>query len=284
MTGADLAAFAPELVAPLCVLVGGQEILTAPPNSQGFLLPLILRAAAPGLDPLGREAGELAAIFAAAAAARARYLGDPRTGAVPLDTLLDAPAARPLRGTGDTVAVVAVDGDGTAVSLIQSVFHAFGAGIADPETGVLFHNRGAYFSLDPRSPNVLAGGKRPAHTLMPAAVLEGGRLAVVLGTMGGSAQPQILAQVLMRLALGDDPEAAVRAPRWLLDGEELHVEARVPGAARHALERTGRPLRRLADFDGHAGHAQLVTIAPDGTLTAASDPRSEGAALVLGAS
>jgi gamma-glutamyltranspeptidase/glutathione hydrolase len=184
--------------------------------------------------------------------------------------------------------VVAVDGDGNAVSLIQSVFHAFGSGILDPATGVLLHNRGAYFSLDPESPNAIAGGKRPAHTLMPAAVLERGRLAAVLGTMGGSAQPQILSQVLLRLRLGDGAQAAVDAPRWILGGmeagsarEALHVEARVPAAAREALERTGRPIHALDDLDGGAGHVQLITVAADGTLAAASDPRSEGAGLVV---
>jgi gamma-glutamyltranspeptidase/glutathione hydrolase len=278
MTDADLAGFEPELVVPLRVPAAGREVLTAPPNSQGFLLPQILQAAGPGLDPLGPRAGELAGIFAAAATARDRYLCDPRSGDVPVGDVLDV---HPPAGRGDTVAVVAVDGAGNAVSLIQSVFGAFGAGIADASTGVLCHNRGAYFALDPRSPNVLAGGKRPAHTLMPAAVLEAGRPAIVLGTMGGSAQPQILAQVLMRLALGDDPQAALAAPRWVLDGADLLVEAGVPDAARRALAGTGRTIRALPDLDSTVGHTQLVAIDAGGTLTPASDPRSEGAALLV---
>jgi gamma-glutamyltranspeptidase/glutathione hydrolase len=262
ITEADLARFAPELAAPLRERAGDREIVTAPPNSQGFLLPRILRAAG-DIDPLGPRAADLAAIFAGAAATRARELGDPR------------------RGSGDTVAVVAVDGDGYAVSLIQSLFHAFGAGIADPATGIVLHNRGAGFSLDPASPNVIAGGKRPAHTLMPAAVLHDGRLAAVLGTMGGTAQPQILAQVLIHLARGAAPPAALDAPRWILAADGLHAERRVPEAARAALAGTGRPLHVLPDRDSEVGHAQLVTIAPDGALTAASDPRSEGGALVV---
>jgi gamma-glutamyltranspeptidase/glutathione hydrolase len=264
MTEEDLDAFSPEHAEPLRERIGDDEILTAPPNSQGFLLPRILRAAG-DRDPLGPDAGDLAAVFDDAAAARARALGDPR----------GAP-----RATGDTVAVVAVDSDGCAVSLIQSLFHAFGAGIADPATGIVLHNRGAYFSLDPASPNLLAGGKRPAHTLMPAAVMREGRLTTVLGTMGGSAQPQILAQVLLRLARGAPPQAALDAPRWILS-DALYVEAGVPAPARAALARTGRPLHLLPDRDSEVGHTQLVAVAPDGSLSAASDPRSEGGALVV---
>ena len=71
---------------------------------------------------------------------------------------------------GDTVAIVAADREGRAISLIQSLFHRFGAGILDPDTGIIAHNRGASFSLDPESPNHLAPGKRPAHTLTPGLV------------------------------------------------------------------------------------------------------------------
>jgi gamma-glutamyltranspeptidase len=249
----DLATYAPELAEPL----RDGEVLTAPPNSQGFLLPMILRAAG-GLDPLGADAGALAAIFRRAADARERLLGD-------------------------TVAVVAADGDGTTVSLLQSLFHSFGAGILDPRTGVAVHNRGAYFSLDPRSPNLIAPGKRPAHTLMPCTVLDRARPAVVAATMGGNAQPQILAHVLLQLRRGADPVAAVSAPRWVLGGtgvdgprEELMIEPGVPEAARRALAATGLP-RTAVDA---VGHAQLITIAMDGSVAAASDPRSEGGAIV----
>jgi gamma-glutamyltranspeptidase/glutathione hydrolase len=115
---------------------------------------------------------------------------------------------------------------------------------------------------------------------MPAALLHGGRLATVLGTMGGSAQPQILAQVLYRLSRGDAPQAALDAPRWIL-GDGIHAERRVPAHAREALERTGHQRHDLPDLDSEVGHTQLIAIAPDGSLTAASDPRSEGGALVV---
>src|SRR6185369_8138227 len=114
---------------------------------------------------------------------------------------------------GDTVGVAAADGDGYAVSLIQSVYHAFGSGLIDPATGILFHNRGTGFSLDDASPNVIAPRKRPAHTLMPVMTTHEGATRHVLATMGGQGQPQILAQVLLHAIDGASAEAAVSDPR-----------------------------------------------------------------------
>lgn len=106
--------------------------------------------------------------------------------------------------------------------------------------------------------------------------------------MGGSAQPQILAHVLLHRARGVTAQAALEAPRWIMgrsgaDGarEVLMIEGRVGGAARSSLAEVGLPVRALADYDKEASHAQLVTIDRDGRLEAASDPRSEGAARVL---
>ena len=302
LTEDDLAGFAVDRVEPLCRDIRGAQLLTAPPNSQGFLLPLIMRAIETiddHLDPLGPDAGLLARIFQRAVEDRGR-LGEPAAVEVPLDELLaterlrtaldarvQAPAAN-LTANGDTVAIVTADDEGNCVSLIQSLFHSFGAGLLDPETGIICHNRGAYFSLEVDSPNVIAPGKRPAHTLMPALVLEGGRPTVVLGTMGGSGQPQILAQILSRLHLGGDAQEAVDAPRWVYGGmevdsppDEVLFESRVPHVARQSLERTGFPCRELTAYDENVGHAQLIMLGTDGTLFAASDPRSEGAAIVV---
>ena len=140
------------------------------------------------------------------------------------------------KGTGDTIAVVAADAAGNAVVIIQSVFYEFGSGILDPTTGVILHNRGAYFSLDPASPNVIAGGKRPGHTLMPVLVRRDGRIVGVHGTMGGSAQAQIHAQLLLRTARGEAPADAVAAPRFVVGG------LGVGGPDRHGPGRG--PLRR----------------------------------------
>jgi oxamate amidohydrolase len=296
LSAEDFSAFAPELVAPLRTALCDGELLTAPPNSQGFLLPLILRAAElidQRLDPLSADAKRLAAIFRHAVQIRNRHLGDPAFAPVPITELLDraqvgSASVVPARsGSGDTVAVVAADDVGNTVSLIQSLFHSFGAGILDPRTGIICHNRGSYFSLDPASPNVIAPGKRPAHTLMPATLVREGRPAVVAGTMGGSGQPQILTHVLLQLRRGADAASAVGAPRWVYGGmevdsppDELLIESRVPDPAQRALRDAGFPSRLLGDYDENVGHAQVVTLGADGSIAAASDPRSEGAGLV----
>ena len=300
LTADDLASFEPEITTPLRAMRGGQEVLTAPPNSQGALLLLILGALDGGdavLDPLSAAAPRLAAAFNDVAEARDRFLADPRFSDAPDELLARVrdgrPAASPDASTttrrrpaqrGDTVAIVAADGEGRAVSLIQSLFYAFGAGILDPATGISAHNRGSFFSLDPSSPNVIAPGKRPAHTLMPTIVEEGGALRAVLGTMGGAGQPQILAHVLLHLRRGLSCESALAAPRWLLKPDErgaaalVAAEPAVPADAIAALSAAGWPTRTVSAARGEAGEAQLIVRQAGGSYEAASDPRSQGAA------
>jgi gamma-glutamyltranspeptidase/glutathione hydrolase len=287
----DLGHFEPELSEPLRRASGGQDVFTAPPNSQGAIFLAILAALdeSPTIDPLSSSAPSLARTFRAAAQNRDRYLADPRVSEVSLERLLDLGAGTGEPGTsvrahGDTVALVTADSEGRAVSLIQSLFYSFGAGILDPETGIIAHNRGSCFSLDPSSPNYLAGGKRPAHTLTPAMVTEDGRLQVVLGTMGGLAQPQILTHVLQQLRGGADCLGAVSAPRWLVGAidsdsqDQVIAEARVPSQALEALKADGWSPIRLGELDSETGEAQLITRDADGRYSAASDPRSEGLA------
>jgi gamma-glutamyltranspeptidase/glutathione hydrolase len=120
---------------------------------------------------------------------------------------------------------------------------------------------------------------------MPAMLLRDGRPSVVLGTMGGKGQPQILAHVLLHLARGAGAQEALDAPRWLVGGmgadaavDEVRMERDVPAAAQRALLDSGIPVRELPAHDQGTGHAQLVAIGPDRALEAASDPRSEGRA------
>ena len=283
-----------------------------PPSSQGFALLEILGAVERlGIDPdpLGPDAALLAEVFYAVSADRDRHNADPRFARIPVGTLLDdghlaalvdevrnvdhARVADQMRTAesstkldGDTIALVAADGEGRAVSLIQSLSDGFGSGILEPSTGVILHNRGSLFSLDPASPNVLAGGKRPAHTLMPVLIHRDGRLAAVAGSMGGGAQPQINFQNLVRVFdLGMSPGAALDAPRWLaggmgVDNPERFVEAesRVPRNVLRALEGAGYRLELLGERDEGAGHAHLITVAPDGAMEVATDPRADGGA------
>ena len=182
--------------------------------------------------------------------------------------------SRPEACGGDTVAIVALDDDGHAVSLIQSLFWSFGAGVLEPRTGILCHNRGAAFSLDRGVPNALRGGARPPHTLMPVLVLRGDAVVGAHGTRGGLAQPQIHLQVLLHLLRGASATDAVTAPRWIVDEHDrLCIERDASVAAHGAADLPAR-----ADA---TGHAQVVRRTSAGALEAGSDPRAQAAGTVV---
>ncbi len=306
----DLAAHQSEVSYPLVGGFRGSEVLTVPPNSQGILLLEMLGALEPlveRLDPAGEDAPLIAEVMRIVSLDRDRWLADPRVQSVPVDALLDPGRLRrvgeqavrriasgepPTENAealrSDTIALVAADAEGWRIVIIQSIFHSFGSGILDPETGILCHNRGAHFSLDPKAANVLAGGKRPVHTLMPVMVRRDGRVTHISGTMGGTAQPQIQAEILGRvLDLGMSPGDALHEPRWVVGGLELgappdtiNIESRlavlVPRFAAH-----GMPTHLLAAWDEEVGHAQLIVIGDDGELAAATDPRADGSVATL---
>jgi gamma-glutamyltranspeptidase len=307
LRGEDLAGFAPEVGPPWRTRFRGLDVAATPPNSAGALLLQALRAleASGAADPLGADAGLLAQLLRLGGEQRDARLADPRAlPADPADWLgperisalvagarqSAGGAARPrgtdlLAGRGDTVAVVTADGSGRTVSLVQSLFASFGAAVLEPSTGMLLHDRGAAFSLDPGHPNELAPGRRPAHTLMPVLLERDGRGAGALGTMGGRAHAQILAQVLLALTDGADPQDAVAAPRWVVGGlgpgepaDAVQVEAGVPELTRGALAQAGLHARELPARSEAVGHAQAIWIDGDGTLRAGSDPRADGAA------
>jgi gamma-glutamyltranspeptidase/glutathione hydrolase len=302
MTPGDLAAFEPEVGTPLSGPYHDLEVLVVPPNSQGFtLLQILAIVERSGIDPdpLGPDAGLLAAAFEAAAADRDRHNADPRFAPVPVEELLSeahvdalgrairrgAPGPLPRSGVGDTVALVAADGEGRMVSLVQSLWSSFGSGLLERSTGIVLHNRGADFSLDPASPNVLAGGKRPAHTLLPVLVRRDGRPVAASGSRGGGGQAQInYASVVRAFDLGMAAAEALDAPRYLVGGMDLHparyaeVEARVAAGLVDELRRAGYAITMLADRDDGVGHAHLILRTPDGSFDVATDPRADGAA------
>jgi len=300
LTVQDFAEFEPETVDPISVGFRGLTVLTSPPNTHGFLLLRALRAIEElGVaDPLGVGLGTLMRIFHQGNVLRASYLADPRHVGVDVAALVNdgldemaelgagqaGPAIVP---RGDTVGVAAADDDGYAVSLIQSVYHAFGSGLIDPDTGILFHNRGTNFSLDDASPNVIAPRKRPAHTLMPVMTMHERAPRHVLATMGGQGQPQILAQVLLGAMDGAGAEAAVAAPRAVVglqvDGgtaDSVTAEADLPTTARTSIRRSGLVPLDVAPHTENLGQANAVFIEDTGSMTAASDPRSDGAGVV----
>lgn len=289
----DVAAYRPAVEDPIAVEALGMEVLTSPPNTQGFALLRAVRAVAEGIEaPLGAGAAELAQAFADSNAVRAALLADPETGGLDAESLLAAPAANgPANGSGiaagDTVGLTAVSADGWAVSLVQSVYWAFGAAILEPATGVLFQNRGTSFSLDPAHPAAFGPGRRPPHTLMPVLVRRDGALSFLQATMGGQAQAQIHTQLLLRLLAGASAVEATSTPRWAV-GVQGHgdtpctvtVEADVDAAARRALDASPFEVRLVPPRDEALGHTNVIRVLPDG-FDAASDPRSDGSAIVV---
>jgi gamma-glutamyltranspeptidase/glutathione hydrolase len=190
-------------------------------------------------------------------------------------------AAKP----GDTVWLGAIDKDGLAVSMIQSIYWEFGSGLVLPKTGIVWQNRGTSFSLDPSSHNALAPGRRPFHTIQPAmARLDDGRL-MVYGCMGGEGQPQTQAAIFTRhVFFGQELHEATSAPRWLLgrtwgtDNSSLRMESRFDPAVIDAMRTAGHEIDLVGDFDEVMGHAGAIVRQPDGTILGASDPRCDGSA------
>ena len=298
---ADFEAYSAKTVTPLSVDVSKGTIYNMTPPTQGISSLMILAlfdrlgcTEAEGFDHIHGliEATKQAFIL------RNAELTDPKFMRVdPKDWLaadfLDGLAAKidpdkalewpvPTK-PGDTIWMGAVDGKGCTVSFIQSVYWEFGSGVVVPDTGVMFQNRGAGFTLDETHPNVLAPGKRPFHTLNPAmARLNDGRV-MTYGNMGGEGQPQSQSAVFSRYAMFDRPlQQAVTAPRWLLGrtwGEEsttLKLESRFDPALVSALKSAGHVVEMMDDFTSIMGHAGAVVRYPDGVLEGAADPRSDG--------
>jgi len=179
---------------------------------------------------------------------------------------------------GDTVYLTAADGDGFVVSLIQSLFSNFGAGIVVAGTGIALQNRGSLFTLDATHPNQIAPRKRPLHTLIPAMVLKSERPWLSYGVMGGDMQPQGHVQVLVNLLdFGMNLQEAGEAARLRHMADGVALESAIPNDARQALERRGH---RLVNSPGSFGGFQGILIdTAAGVLMGASDPRKDGLAI-----
>ncbi len=232
---------------------------------------------------------------------------NPRSQALPVAQLISKPYADARRAlidparalawdqipsygslSGDTVFIAAVDGEGNAAALINSLYGVFGSAVVAGNTGVVLQNRSAYFSLDPTHPNCVAPGKTPLHTLIASMAFRDDKLWSVLGCMGADGQPQIHAQAYVAMIdYGRDIQQAVEAPRWLSGrfalGEPrdtLHIEARFPANTLDELAGRGHTLDRWADWNELAGHAHGISIdATSGLRLGGSDPRSDGAAI-----
>ncbi len=277
----------------------GTELVEHPPNGQGataiLLLNILKHFDLSKMDPFGAERVHIEAEATKLAydarnrfiadpdhTARAERFLDPETAAR-LAALIDPkramPAAAPLTEAvhKDTVYITVVDRDRMAVSLIYSIFHSFGSGIASEKYGILLQNRGAGFSLEPGHPNELSGGKRPMHTIIPGLLRQNGRVEMPFGVMGGAYQPTGHARFLSNLTdFGLGLQASIDAPRAFADGPALKLEQGYSTEISKQLSEMGH---NIHISETPIGGAQAIRIRSDGVLQGASDPRKDGCAL-----
>ncbi|WP_428926752.1 gamma-glutamyltransferase family protein [Marinibacterium sp. SX1] len=298
-TAADFAAVSHRSDAPVRGRYKARDLIEHPPNGQGataiLMLNILSRFDIAGMDPFGAQRAHLEAEAAKLAYdARNRFIADPdRTTALAhmlsddtadrLAALIDPKramaAAAPLTESvhKDTIYITVVDRDRMCVSLIYSIFHGFGSGLASEKFGILLQNRGAGFTLAEGHPNELAGGRRPMHTIIPAMLATGDRVDMPFGVMGGAYQPNGHARVVSNIVdFGMDPQAAIDAPRAFSDEGEMKVERGYSDAVRAELAAMGH---NVTVPDTPIGGAQAIRILDNGVLEGASDPRKDGCAI-----
>ncbi len=295
----DFAAVACDYTDPVSGTYKGVELLEHPPNGQGATAILLLNILAQfdlaALAPFGAARAHIEAEATKLAYdARNRFLADachttrlahmlaPET-AVALAALIDPqkamPSAKPLTEAvhKDTIYLTVVDRDRMAVSLIYSVFHSFGSGLASAKFGINFQNRGAGFTLTKGHPNEAGGGKRPMHTIIPGILRKAGRVTMPFGVMGGAYQPNGHARFITNMVdFGLDPQAAIDAPRCFSGEDGMVVERGYAPEVRAELARMGHDVQIPA---GPIGGAQAILMDDSGVLQGASDPRKDGCAL-----
>jgi gamma-glutamyltranspeptidase / glutathione hydrolase len=298
LTRDDFAAHRGDVVTPIRAPYRDLDILELPPNGQGvaalLLLKLLERFDLQGLDPLGPDRFHLALEAARlACAVRDAEVGDPAFMRREAAYLLDAPFVAALAARidprahlsgpmilprSDTTTLTVVDRDRMAVSLICSLYRGFGVGIATERTGILLHNRGAGFVVDPTHPNAIGPGKRPLHTIIPGLAMKNDRCELAFGVMGGSFQVMGHAHLITNLVdYGMDVQAAIDCPRAFFEADKTVLEHGIPASTAAGLSERGhdvvRALRPLGG--GQAIHINWRT----GTLIGGSDPRKDGAAI-----
>lgn len=324
----DLEQHRTDWVKPLSTGYRGYEVYEFPPNSQGLVaLEMLNILEGYDLKELGYQSAEYLHLLLEAKKLafddRDRYISDPTFVDVPIERLISKAYAEERRAhisldrvmpytvgelqrDGDTMYLCTADNQGNVVSLIQSLYMGIGSGVIGGNTGVALHNRGSYFSLDPRHVNYLQPGKRTMHTLMPGMVLRDGKPHMSIGTMGGDAQPQIHAQLLTAmLDFGLGAQEAISAPRWSsgrartgetpshLPGqrgvdehqesdivEMVAIESRVPEGVIEQLRKLGHYIDEVGPWSDGMGHAQAIVLHPeDQVFEGAADPRCDGLAL-----
>jgi gamma-glutamyltranspeptidase/glutathione hydrolase len=300
----DLASFQPEWVTPISRDYRGYTLHEIPPNGQGIAALMALGIleqfdlASLPVDSADSQHLQIEAMKLAFADVY-RHVADSRHLQVTPEQMLDngylASRARLIDmgraqtfGAGNlvrggTVYLTAADESGMMVSFIQSNYMGFGSGCVEPGFGISLQNRGHGFSLDPTSPNGVAPGKRPFHTIIPAFLTRDGQPVMSFGVMGGNMQPQGHMQTLARmLDYGQSPQAACDAPRWRFDqGLDINVEGAMNRQTVAELERRGHRVKTIDDAYQDFGAGQFIWRLDDegAGYVAASDPRRDGQAV-----
>ena len=295
----DFANNQPDYTDPIGGGYGGLDLWEHPPNGQGataiLLLNILKHFDIAGMDPYGSQRAHIEAEATKLAYdARDRFVADPdhmtkldhmlsQDTAAKLASLIDpkramhAAAAKSEAVHKDTIYITVVDKDRMCVSLIYSVFHSFGSGIASDKFGILLQNRGAGFNLTKDHPNEAGGGKRPMHTIIPGLLKKNGTPYMPFGVMGGAYQSTGHARFITNLTdFGMDAQTAIDGPRCFADGDKLNVETGYSEQVRAELADLGH---NVSIPDGPIGGAQAITLGTDGVLVGGSDPRKDGCAL-----
>ena len=298
ISASDLAKHQPEWVQPLSTEYRHFKVWEIPPNTQGIAALMGLNILSSfNLSEYHRDSGpsfhyQIEAMKLAFADLH-HYISDPSFMKVSPDDLLDknyaatranliqslaTPCATPGLPKGGTVYLATADRD-LMVSLIQSNYEGFGSGILISETGIALHNRGLGFTLEAEHPNVVAPNKRPFHTIIPGFLTIGERPKGVFGLMGGPMQPQGHLQMVVNLVdYLMNPQSALDAPRWQFVEQDLVLlETEVNPNIVMDLQERGHQIRHAPPW--MFGKGQIILRQDNGTLVAASEPRSDGIAL-----
>jgi gamma-glutamyltranspeptidase / glutathione hydrolase len=308
MTPEDLAAYSSEWVEPISTTYHGWTVYELPPNGQGIatLEMLNIMERFP-LARFGHNSTEaLQAMIEAKKLAYAdmyRYVADPKFSQVPVQGMLSKeyagqraklvdmtkancdvlPGEPELPTSGDTTYLSVTDSDGNMVSLIQSNYSEFGSGLVADGTGFVLHNRGGLFSVDPNSPNKLAGHKRPLHTIIPG-FMTNGQERIAFGIMGGFNQAQAHAQFVSNVVdFGMNIQEALEAARFTkrtFAGCDVDLEDRIPAGVREDLTKRGHQIILHGAYSAIVGGGQAVQRdISTGVNYGASDPRKDGEAI-----
>ena len=307
LTAKDFSDFSSEWDEPISTTYRGWTVYEMPPNVQGIgALEMLNIMEQFDLHSYGLNSTRALHVQIEAKklayADVLRYIGDPKGAKLPVSGMLskqyaaeraklidmnhancDAAPGTPVPSAGDTTYLSVVDREGNMVSFIESNYAEFGSGLVADGTGFVLHDRGALFSLDPASPNAIAGHKRPLHTIIPA-FMEKDQIRIAFGIMGGWNQAQAHAQFVSHVVdFSQNIQAALETARFYkptFAGCDVLLENRVPGNVKGELEAKGHKITMHNGFSDVFGGGQAVMRDyAAGVNYGASDPRKDGAAV-----